>query len=118
MSSVIKKQDLTIVIREYTDGQGQQKKVYKTIGELITWQGDDGSQYQSFEMWGPTGSTQGKVFDRDPNRAQNNMQQVQQPQQPQQGKYMQNGQPMNPKQVQQQMHPDVPFMRLQNEYLI
>lgn len=106
MSSVIKKEDLTIVIREYTDGQGQQKKVYKQVGELITWQGDDGSQYQSFEMWGPTGSTQGKVFVRDPNRAQNNMQQVQQTQ----GQYVQNGQPMNPQQVQQQMQSgDVPF---------
>lgn len=38
----------------------------------------------------------------------------------QQPQYVQpNGQPMNPQQVQQQMQsPDVPFMRLQNEYLI
>jgi len=61
MAQVAKKQNMTIAIREYTDNQGQQKKVWKTIGELITW--DDGSQ--SFELWGPTGSTKGNVFDKD-----------------------------------------------------
>lgn len=70
MPQVIKKENLTISIREYTDSQGQSKKVWKTIGELVTWQGDDGSQYQSFEMWGPTGSTQGKVFSQDNNNQQ------------------------------------------------
>lgn len=48
MANVAKKQNMTIAIREYTDNQGQTKKVWKTIGELTTW--DDGSQ--SFEVWG------------------------------------------------------------------
>jgi len=61
MANVSKKENLTISIREYTDGQGQTKKVWKTIGELITW--DDGKQ--SFEMWGPTGATKGSVFSQD-----------------------------------------------------
>ena len=73
MANVQSKENMTIAIREYTDGQGQQKKVWKTIGELITW--DDGSK--SFELWGPTGSTKGNVFAKDD---QNNQQQ-----QPQQG---------------------------------
>lgn len=83
MSKVIKKENMTIVIREYTDNQGNNKKVYKTVGELVTWQGDDGSNYQSFEMWGPTGSTQGKIFEQQ--QAVNAMQ----PQQPQQQNYQQ-----------------------------
>ena len=88
---------MTIAIREYTDNQGQQKKVWKTIGELITW--DDGSK--SFELWGPTGSTKGNVFAKDDNNQQqnNNQNQQQSPQQqnnqqgvyqqPQQGNYQQ-----------------------------
>ncbi len=63
MANVQNKENMTISIREYTDGQGQQKKVWKTIGELITW--DDGSK--SFELWGPTGSTKGNVFAKDDN---------------------------------------------------
>lgn len=74
MANVAKKENMTIAIREYTDSSGQQKKVWKTIGELITW--DDGSQ--SFELWGPTGSTKGNVFAKDDNnnnQQQNNQQQ-------------------------------------------
>lgn len=66
MAQVQSKENMTISIREYTDNQGQQKKVWKTIGELITW--DDGSK--SFELWGPTGSTKGNVFAKDDNNAQ------------------------------------------------
>ena len=66
MAQVAKKENLTISIREYTDNQGQTKKVWKTIGELITW--DDGKQ--SFEMWGPTGATKGSVFSQDDNSQQ------------------------------------------------
>lgn len=87
MANVQSKENMTIAIREYTDGQGQQKKVWKTIGELITW--DDGSK--SFELWGPTGSTKGNVFAKDDNNAQpqhNNQQQGQQ----QQGFNQQQGQ--------------------------
>jgi hypothetical protein len=91
MANVQSKENMTIAIREYTDNQGQQKKVWKTIGELITW--DDGSK--SFELWGPTGSTKGNVFAKDDNsQQQNNNQNQQQPQQQnnQQGSYQQQSQ--------------------------
>ena len=71
MANVASKENMTISIREYTDGQGQTKKVWKTIGELITW--DDGSK--SFELWGPTGSTRGNVFAKDDNNQQSPQQQ-------------------------------------------
>jgi hypothetical protein len=84
MANVQNKENMTIAIREYTDNQGQQKKVWKTIGELITW--DDGSK--SFELWGPTGSTKGNVFSKDDNNQQNNSQGQQQSQ----GGFQQQGQ--------------------------
>jgi hypothetical protein len=71
MANVQSKENMTIAIREYTDNQGNQKKVWKTIGELITW--DDGSK--SFELWGPTGSTKGNVFSKDDNNQQQGQQQ-------------------------------------------
>lgn len=80
MANVAKKQNMTIAIREYTDNQGQIKKVWKTIGELITW--DDGSQ--SFETWGPTGSVAGQVFDKQDNNHQQQAPQPQYNQNPQQ----------------------------------
>tara|TARA_R110000751_G_scaffold81450_1_gene164424 strand:- start:309 stop:620 length:312 start_codon:yes stop_codon:yes gene_type:complete len=88
MAQVQNKENLTIAIREYTDNQGQTKKVWKTIGELITW--DDGKK--SFELWGPTGSQKGSVFEQNDNsnnqqqapQQQNNGYQQQQPQQNQQ----------------------------------
>jgi hypothetical protein len=96
MANVQNKENMTIAIREYTDNQGQQKKVWKTIGELITW--DDGSK--SFELWGPTGSTKGNVFAKDDNNAQapnNNQQQAPQQQQgQQQGQQQQGGYNQNP----------------------
>ncbi len=88
MAQVSKRENMTIAIREYTDNQGQTKKVWKTIGELIAW--DDGKQ--SFEVWGPTGSTRGSVFEQ--------TQQGQQPQQQQQAPQMQ--QQQQPQQMQQQ----------------
>jgi hypothetical protein len=99
MANILKKENITIVIREYNDGQGNQKKVYKTIGELVTWQGDDGSTYQSGEMWGPTGSTQFKVFEQNNNQQQpqqgapqqHQQQAPQQYQQPQQGQQNNSG---------------------------
>lgn len=66
MANVQKKENMTIAIREYTDGQGQQKKVWKTIGEMITW--DDGKQ--SFELWGAGGHVKGSVFAQDNNNGQ------------------------------------------------
>ena len=80
MANVAKKQNMTIAIREYTDNQGQTKKVWKTIGEITTW--DDGSQ--SFEVWGPTGSTMGQVFDKQDNNQQQQAPQQQYNQNPQQ----------------------------------
>ena len=74
MANVQTKENMTIAIREYTDNQGAQKKVWKTIGELITW--DDGSK--SFELWGPTGSTKGNVFAKENDNQQNNNQGQQQ----------------------------------------
>ena len=66
---------MVISIREYQDNQGNNKKVYKTIGELVTFQGDDGSQYQQFETWGPSGSVKGNIYEQ-----QDKNQQGQQPQ--------------------------------------
>lgn len=79
MAQVVNKQNMTIAIREYQDNQGQTKKVWKTVGEITTW--DDGSM--SWEMWGPTGSTTGQVFDKQDNNQQQGQQQggYQQPQQ-------------------------------------
>jgi len=90
MASVQNKENMTISIREYTDNQGQQKKVWKTIGELITW--DDGSK--SFELWGPTGSTKGNVFSKEDNNQQQGSNQGQQSNQQgqQQGGFSQNSQ--------------------------
>ncbi|MCP4267305.1 MAG: hypothetical protein GY777_17320, partial [Candidatus Brocadiaceae bacterium] len=45
MPQVIKKENITISIGEY-EKDGQTKQRYKTIGELVTMQGDDGSTYQ------------------------------------------------------------------------
>lgn len=94
MAQVQNKENLTIAIREYTDNQGQTKKVWKTIGELITW--DDGKK--SFELWGPTGSQKGSVFEQNDNN--NNQQQA--PQQQNNG-YPQ--QQQQPQQNQQQPNP-------------
>ena len=87
--SLIKKENLTIVIGEYTDQQGQPKKQYKTIGELITMQGDTGP-YQFFKMWGPGGVVEGKVFEQQDQNS--NQQAPQQAPQNQQGGYQQNHQ--------------------------
>ena len=101
MANVQSKENMTIAIREYTDNQGQQKKVWKTIGELITW--DDGSK--SFETWGPTGSTKGNVFAKDDNNAQgqNNNQGQQAPQN--QGGFNQNQPQQQPQYTQQSNQP-------------
>ena len=74
--SFIKKENLTIVIGEFTDQQGNAKKQYKTIGEIVTMQGNDGP-YQFFKLWGAGGVVEGKVFSQD----SNNQTQQQAPQQ-------------------------------------
>lgn len=80
--SFIKKENLTIVIGEY-EKDGAMKKQYKTIGEIITMQGNDGP-YQFFKLWGPGGVVEGKVFSQDDNKAQQSQQPRQQQQPPQQ----------------------------------
>ena len=64
--SFIKKENLTIVIEKYQDAQGNEKNKYKTIGELVTMQGNDGP-YQFFKLWGAGGVVEGKVFSQDDN---------------------------------------------------
>jgi hypothetical protein len=58
--SFIKKENLVISIGEY-EKNGETKQEYKTIGEIITMQGNDGP-YQFFKIWGAGGVTEGKVF--------------------------------------------------------
>jgi len=63
MGQVIKRENLTIVTGEYQQ-DGQTKKRYRTIGELVTFQNDDQSISQFGEMWGPTGSTKFNVYEQ------------------------------------------------------
>jgi|TARA_R110000765_G_C18854690_1_gene599347 hypothetical protein len=98
MAQLVKKENITIVTGTYNDAQGNEKKRYKTIAELITMKGDDGSEYQFGEMWGPHGVTKFNVYSQDENNQQNNNQQGQQQnnqQQGQQGGYAQNNQQQN-----------------------
>ena len=91
MSQLIKIENLTISIGEYQNGQGETKQEWRTIGELVTMQGDSGP-YQFFKLWGASGHTEGKVFeqqDRTQNNQQNNQQQNNQQQPQQQGGYQQ-----------------------------
>ena len=62
MAQLIKKENITIVTGTFTDNQGNEKKRYKTIAELITMKGDDGSEYQFGEIWGPHGVTKFNVY--------------------------------------------------------
>jgi hypothetical protein len=75
--SFIKKENLVISIGEY-EKNGETKQEYKTIGEIITMQGNDGP-YQFFKLWGSGGLVEGKVFAP---RENNNQQQAQQGHQP------------------------------------
>lgn len=92
MATFIKKENLTISTGEYQK-DGQTKKEWRTIGELITMQGDDGQPYQFFKMWGAGGVVEGKVFEQ---------QERNQAPQPQQG-YAQ--QPQAPQGYAPQQHP-------------
>jgi hypothetical protein len=65
MAQLIKKENITIVTGTYNDQQGNEKKRYKTIAELITMKGDDGSEYQFGEIWGPHGVTKFNVYSQD-----------------------------------------------------
>ena len=68
MEQFIKKENLTISVGEYQDQQGNTKKQWRTIGELVTMQGDDGNPYQFFKVWGPGGVVEGKVFEQNDNQ--------------------------------------------------
>ena len=86
--SLIKKENLTISIGEYQNNNGETKQEWKTIGELITMQGNDGP-YQFFKLWGSGGSVEGKVFEQQDRTQQNNQQAPQQQNNQQQGGYQQ-----------------------------
>ena len=49
----IKKQNLVIVLETYKDKEGNDKKKYQRIGELVTMEADDGRQYQFGEIFYP-----------------------------------------------------------------
>tara|TARA_R110002050_G_C8722659_1_gene496536 strand:+ start:193 stop:504 length:312 start_codon:yes stop_codon:yes gene_type:complete len=92
MAQFVKKENLTISIGTYKDQQGNEKKQWKTIGEIITMNGDDGHPYQFFKLWGAGGIVEGKVFEQQENNnqapqqaPQGGYQQVPQQQAPQQG---------------------------------
>ncbi len=75
--------------------QLQTKKQWRTIGELVTMQGDDGHPYQFFKLWGAGGVTEGKVFEQqDNNQGQAPQQQAPQPQ----GGYQQQAPQQQPQQ--------------------
>ena len=80
MSNIVRKENMTIVVGTYTDNQGQEKKRYRTIGELVTMTGDDGNEFQFGNIWGPHGETKFNVYPQEDRNAQ---------QQPQQGGYQQ-----------------------------
>lgn len=86
MSTFIKKENLTISTGEYQK-DGQAKKEWRTIGELITMQGDDGQPYQFFKLWGAGGVVEGKVFEQ-----QDRNQPAQQPAQQQNQNFAPQGQ--------------------------
>jgi len=98
MAQLIKKENITIVTGTYTDNQGNEKKRYKTIAELITMKGDDGSEYQFGEIWGPHGVTKFNVYAQEDN---NNNQQQNNNQGQQQGNYQQQNQQAPAQQNQQ-----------------
>tara|TARA_R110002096_G_scaffold315227_4_gene509462 strand:- start:1159 stop:1482 length:324 start_codon:yes stop_codon:yes gene_type:complete len=99
MAQVIKRENLTIVTGLYKDKQtGEEKKRYRTIGELVTYQNDDSTITQFGEMWGPTGSTKFNVYEQTDRNAS-------QPAQQQQQQYQQAPQQQAPQQQQYQQQP-------------
>lgn len=69
MGQVIKRENITIIIGEYQK-DGETKKRYKTIGEIVTMQGEDGSNYQFGEMWGPGGVVKFNIYQQEDKNAQ------------------------------------------------
>jgi len=95
MAQFVKKENLTISIGEY-EKEGQTKKQWRTIGEIVSMIGDDGKPYQFFKLWGAGGVVEGKVFEQQDNNQQTPQQQQsgfqQQAPQQQQGGFSQQGQ--------------------------
>jgi len=77
MAQFVKKENLTISIGEY-EKEGQTKKQWRTIGEIVSMIGDDGQPYQFFKLWGAGGVVEGKVFEQQDNNQQSNNQGQQQ----------------------------------------
>lgn len=77
--SLIKKENITIVIGTY-EKDGQTKKQFRTIGELITMMGDDGQPYQFGKLWGASGVTEIKIYPQDDAKPQQAPQQQAAPQ--------------------------------------
>ena len=116
MAQLIKKENITIVTGTYNDAQGNEKKRYKTIAELITMRGDDGNEYQFGEIWGPHGVTKFNVYSQEDNNQQqapqNNggyQQQGQQQAPQQQGFQQQQAPKVNPQEPTIDFHDDIPF---------
>ncbi len=85
MATFVKKENLTISIGTY-EKNGQTKHEYRTIGELVTMRGDDGSEYQFGRLWGSSGVTDFKVYaQQNQQAAQQGIANAQQAAQPQQG---------------------------------
>ena len=71
MAQLICKENITIVAGTYPDPQNPQavKNRYRTIGELVTMQDDQGQQYKFGEIWGPHGYTKFNVYPQDQQQA-------------------------------------------------
>lgn len=53
---VIKKSNLVVVLREY-EVQGEKKKAWGKIGEITTFQADDGSTFSKAELYHMPGAS-------------------------------------------------------------
>lgn len=61
MAKFLKKQNIVITVGTYKNKQGEEKKRYRTVGELVTMQDDDGSTYQFGEIFYP--NTKFSIYD-------------------------------------------------------
>lgn len=66
---VARKSDIVVVVREY-EKDGEKKKVYRNIGELTTFKGDDGTYFSKVELWHMPGA-QISVFEQKPKTVDN-----------------------------------------------
>lgn len=78
MAKVIRRSNLTVVTRTYTDNQGNQKSVWNKIGELTTFQKDDGTYSTMCELYHMPG-VKISVFENKPKEQAQAPQQYQQP---------------------------------------